>query len=199
MPTHVYGTTTQACRHNPPTHFGSPNGAFPMTNGHYLITEINGDWVDEMDLAGTIFGSWHPPGVAYPSDSNEVAPGKYLTVDYSSPGQVETFDGSGHLLWRYAPTGAAALNHPSLALPLPNGDVICNDDHNHRVIVVDPKHQHDRLAVRGAWAARHRPRLPQRRRRPRPGTAVFRSRRPRQDHGAPTGSMTRSSSTSWLA
>ena len=76
VPTHVYGTTTQACHHDPPTHFGSPNGAFPMTNGHYLVTEINGDWVDEMDLAGTIYGSWHPPGVAYPSDSNEIAPGQ---------------------------------------------------------------------------------------------------------------------------
>jgi hypothetical protein len=24
------------------------DGAFPMTNGHYLVTEINGDWADEM-------------------------------------------------------------------------------------------------------------------------------------------------------
>ena len=138
-PAHVYGTTTQACRHAPPAHFGSPNGAFPMLNGHYLVTEINGDWVDEMDLAGTIYASWHPPGVAYPSDSNEVRPGVYLTVDYSSPGQIETFDAAGTLLWRYRPTGAAALNTPSLALPLPNGDIICNDDANDRVIVVDPK------------------------------------------------------------
>jgi len=139
VPTRVYGTTTQSCHHDPPVYFGSPNGAFPMTNGHYLVTEINGDWVDEMDLAGTIYGSWHPPGVAYPSDSNEIAPGTYLTVDYSSPGLVETFDRTGRLLWRYAPTGSAALNHPSLALPLPNGDVILNDDHNDRVIVIDPK------------------------------------------------------------
>jgi hypothetical protein len=66
VPARAYGTTTHACHHDPPTHFGSPNGAFPMVNGHYLVTEINGDWVDEMDLAGTVYGSWHPPGVAYP-------------------------------------------------------------------------------------------------------------------------------------
>lgn len=139
VPARIYGTTTQACRHAPPDHFGSPNGAFPMSNGHYLVTEINGDWVDEMDLSGTIYGSWHPPDVSYPSDSNEVSPGVYLTVDYSTPGQIETFNRSGQLLWRYRPTGPASLQNPSLALPLPNGDIIATDDANSRVIVVDPK------------------------------------------------------------
>jgi outer membrane protein assembly factor BamB len=139
VPARVYGTTTPACRHAPPVRFGSPNGVFPMVNGHYLVTEINGDWVDEIDLGGRIYGSWHPPGVGYPSDSNEVRPGTYLTVDYSNPGQIETFNASGRLLWRYRPTGSSALNHPSLAFPLPNGDVIATDDANDRIIVVDPK------------------------------------------------------------
>ena len=35
--------------------------------------------------------------------------------------------------------GAQALNQPSLALPLPNGDILANDDKNDRVIVVDPR------------------------------------------------------------
>ncbi len=138
-PLDVYGTTTQDCLHNPPARWGSPNGAFPMMNGHYLITEINGDWVDELGLNGQVYFSTHPPGVAYPSDTNEVSPNVYLTTDYSDPGQVETFNSEGQLLWRYKPTGAAALNQPSLALPLPNGDVLCNDDWNHRVIVIDPR------------------------------------------------------------
>jgi outer membrane protein assembly factor BamB len=60
-------------------------------------------------------------------------------VDYSTPGQIVMFDRSGRTLWRYRPTGAAELNHPSLALPLPNGDVLATDDHNDRVIVVDPR------------------------------------------------------------
>ncbi|MFI5040237.1 MAG: PQQ-binding-like beta-propeller repeat protein [Acidimicrobiales bacterium] len=137
-PERIYGTTG-SCHHAPPRAFGSPNGAFPMQNGHYLVTEINGDWVDEMDLAGTVYLSVHPPGVSYPSDTNEVTPGTYLTVDYSVPGQIETFDASGALLWRYRPTGSAALNKPSLALPLPNGDVLATDDANDRIIVVDPK------------------------------------------------------------
>jgi len=128
-----------SCYHNPPLRFGSPNGAFPLQNGNWLVTEINGDWVNEIAPGGKVLWSTHPPGVAYPSDTNEIGPNRYLTVDYSYPGQVVIFDRSGHTIWRYRPTGAAALNHPSLAVGLPNGDVLLNDDANHRVIVVDPR------------------------------------------------------------
>jgi len=131
--TRAIGRTTNACIHQPPHRFGSPNGAFPMTDGNYLITEINGDWADEMSLAGAVSWSANPPGVLYPSDTNEVSPGRYLTVDYSNPGQVVEFTSAGHLLWRMG-----GFNQPSLALPLPNGDILLNDDFNHRVCVVDP-------------------------------------------------------------
>jgi outer membrane protein assembly factor BamB len=132
QPKRVIGTTAR-CVHHPPGSFGSPNGAFPATDGRYLVTEINGDWASELSLAGHVYWSAHPPGVAYPSDTNEVYPGRYLTADYSSAGQVVEFDPRGRLLWRFG-----GLNHPSLALPLPNGDILVNDDYNHRVIVIDP-------------------------------------------------------------
>lgn len=138
-PIHRYGQNTTNCMHNPPYRFGSPNGAFPMTNGKYLITEINGDWVDEMSLSGKIGFMVHPPGVAYPSDTNEINPNRFLTVDYSNPGQIIEFNRQGKLLWRFAPTGPNALNQPSLAEPLPNGDIISTDDHNNRIIVINPK------------------------------------------------------------
>jgi hypothetical protein len=77
--------------------------------------------------------SANPPGVLYPSDTNEVYPGRYLTADYSDPGQIVEFTSSGRLLWRMG-----GFNQPSLALPLPNGDILLNDDFNHRVCVVDP-------------------------------------------------------------
>ncbi len=133
IPGRVIGETTQACLHDPPRRFGSPNGVFPLTNGRYLVTEINGDWADEMSLAGAVSWSVHPPGVLYPSDSNEVYPGRYLTADYSDPGQIVEFDSGGRLLWR-----RGGFNHPSLALPLPNGDILLNDDFNDRVCVLDP-------------------------------------------------------------
>lgn len=125
--------TTDTCLHRPPGGFGSPNGAFPLTNGNYLVTEINGDWADEVSPAGKLAWSAHPPGVAYPSDTNEVYPGRYLTVDYTDPGQVVEFGSRGRLLWRLG-----GFNQPSLALPLPNGDILLNDDFGHRVVVVDP-------------------------------------------------------------
>ncbi len=139
VPLHIYGETTPYCYHQPPARFGSPNGMFPMTNGNWLVTEINGDWVDQMTPSGRIIWSVHPPGISYPSDTNEVSPGVYLTAAYTKPGVVEEFNSSGQLLWRYAPTGATALDQPSLALPLPNGDILVNDDWNDRVIVIDPK------------------------------------------------------------
>ncbi|MGH3473134.1 MAG: hypothetical protein ACRDPG_13950 [Nocardioidaceae bacterium] len=124
--------------HQPPRYYGSPNGMFPAGHGRFLVTEIRGDWVDEIDLHGHVFWSVHPPGVTYPSDTNKIGPDRYLTVDYSSPGQIVIFDQHGKTLWRYTGTPRQPLNHPSLALPLPNGDIVCNDDWNHRVIVVDP-------------------------------------------------------------
>jgi hypothetical protein len=124
---------TGTCWHNPPAAFGSPNGAFPATNGRYLVTEINGDWANEMSLNGHVYWSAHPPGVSYPSDTNEIYPGRYLTADYSPAGQVVEFSSRGRLLWRFG-----GLNHPSLALPLPNGDILVNDDYNNRVVVIDP-------------------------------------------------------------
>ena len=132
-PARIIGHTSSVCWHDPPWRFGSPNGAFPMTNGKYLVTEINGSWVNAVSLSGHVSWSTNPPGVSYPSDTNEVYPGLYLTADYSTPGQVVEFTASGQLRWRFG-----GLDHPSLALPLPNGDILVNDDYNHRVIVIDP-------------------------------------------------------------
>lgn len=139
-PARVFGSPAYGCEHDPPRRWGSPNGAFPMRNGNYLVTEINGSWVNELNLAGRVLRSWHPPGVSYPSDSNEVKPGLYVTVGYQSPGVLETFDRRGTLHWRYRPrAGQPQLDHPSLAEPLPNGDFLVTDDYNQRVIVVDPR------------------------------------------------------------
>jgi outer membrane protein assembly factor BamB len=129
---------TGHCSHRPGTRFASPNGAFPMPDGRIVLTEISGDWITAMTVTGSTSWSTHAPGVSYPSDTNQVAPDRYLTVDYSNPGKIVEFDHLGRLLWQYAPTGTSALNHPSLAEPLPNGDILATDDDNNRVIVVDP-------------------------------------------------------------
>jgi DNA-binding beta-propeller fold protein YncE len=129
---------TGDCEHEAGLAFGSPNGAFPMAGGDTAVTEINGDWLDALSPAGRLIFATHPPGFSYPSDTNELKPGLFLSVDYTRPGAIETFTSSGTLRWRYEPSGADALAEPSLALPLPNGDILANDDKNDRVIVVDP-------------------------------------------------------------
>jgi outer membrane protein assembly factor BamB len=139
-PFRAVGSPVRGCVHDPPLAWGSPNGAFPLAGGGSLVTEINGDWVDALSPSGRLLWSTHPPGISYPSDSNEVHPGLYVTVGWQSPGVLETFDRQGRLHWRYRPrAGAPPLDHPSLALPLPNGDFLLNDDFNDRVIVVDPR------------------------------------------------------------
>jgi DNA-binding beta-propeller fold protein YncE len=130
---------TGSCAHELGSSYGSPNGAFPLSDGGLAITEINGDWLDLLNGKGQAWRAIHPPGFSYPSDTNQVRPGLFLSVDYTNPGAIETFTADGRLVWRYAPQGAQALNQPSLAMPLPNGDILANDDANHRVIVVDPR------------------------------------------------------------
>ena len=131
--------STGLCLHNPPISFASPNGAFPTSSGATAVTEISGDWLDLLAPSGKLIRVTHPPGFSYPSDTNEVRPGLFLSADYVHRGAIETFDLQGRLKWRYAPKGRRALDKPSLALPLPNGDILANDDDNNRVIVVDPR------------------------------------------------------------
>jgi hypothetical protein len=138
-PVRIIGRTTTACMHAPPRRWGSPNGAFPMRDGRFLITEINGDWVDAFGLNGRVYWSTHPPGVSYPSDSNQIGRNRFLTADYSFPGQVVIFTRRGRCLWRWHGPKHHLLNHPSLALPLPNGDIVLNDDYNNRVLIVNPR------------------------------------------------------------
>lgn len=139
-PERAFGSPAEGCHHAPPVAWGSPNGAFPTSGGGYVVTEINGAWVDGLSAAGQVGWATHPPGVYYPSDTNQVRPGLYVTVGWQSPGILETFDRHGRLHWRYQPRpGDPQLDHPSLALPLPNGDFLVNDDFNDRVIVVDPR------------------------------------------------------------
>ncbi|HEU0318088.1 MAG TPA: hypothetical protein VFR49_12205, partial [Solirubrobacteraceae bacterium] len=66
--------------------------------------------------------------------------GRILLADYASPGHVLIINHRGRILWRYGPaSGPASLDHPSLAMALPNGNIAVNDDFRQRVIVIDPR------------------------------------------------------------
>ena len=139
---HMFGPQlgqTGTCVHNPPQSFADPSGLFPMQNGHYLLTEGNGHWVSEISLSGKVSWTLQVPGVTAIYETSEVGPDRYATADHVFPGQVLTFDHTGKVLWRYAPTGAQALNKPSMVIKLPNGDFMVSDKANNRLIVVDPR------------------------------------------------------------
>ena len=137
-PSHQLGQTG-VCVHNPPQTFSDPSGLFPMSNGDFVLTEGDGHWVSEMSPAGRIAWSVQIPDVSFIYEASEVGPDRYATVDHTSPGQVLTFDHTGKVLWRYAPTGNQTLNKPSLVLALPNGDFLVSDKVNDRLLVVDPR------------------------------------------------------------
>ncbi len=132
-----YGTTGSS-GHRPPDLLGSPNGDTPMPDGGMLITEIDGSWLDAISATGTLEWSLHTPA-SYPSDAQPLANGTFLLTDYASPGRLFVIDRAGATLWSYGPSsGTGALDHPSLALPLPNGMIAVTDDYRHRVVVIDP-------------------------------------------------------------
>jgi len=125
------------CLHDPPRALTAPNGDTPLPDGGMLISEINGSWIDRLDAAGHLVWAFQSP-VQYPSDPQLLPNGNVLVCDYSLPGRVVELDRRGSVIASFgAASGPNLLNHPSLAISLPNGLVALNDDWNHRVIIVD--------------------------------------------------------------
>jgi hypothetical protein len=128
-----------ACRHAPPRYLGSVNGDTPLPGGGVMASEIEGNLIDEIGPEGRLRWAVHAP-VAYPSDPQPLPGRRVLLADYADPGHVLIISRHDKVLWRYGPTaGRGRLDHPSLAMALPNGDVAVNDDYRHRVLVIDPR------------------------------------------------------------
>ncbi|HWW89152.1 MAG TPA: hypothetical protein VNY35_00060 [Solirubrobacteraceae bacterium] len=135
---HQYGSSG-VCRHEPPRYLGAVNGDTPVPGGGVMISEIPGNWIDEIGPEGKLVFAVRAP-VSYPSDPQPLPGGRILLADYASPGHVLIIDHAGRVLWRYGPSqGYGRMDHPSLAMPLPNGNVAVNDDFRHRVLVIDPR------------------------------------------------------------
>jgi PQQ-like domain len=127
------------CVHRPPASFAEPNGDTPLPDGGLLITEITGSRIVRLDRTGHVIFDIHAP-VRYPSDAQLDSAGNVIVADYSNPGAILRLSPSGRTLWRYGPrTGPGRLDHPSLAVPMPNGLIALNDDGRHRVIILDPR------------------------------------------------------------
>jgi DNA-binding beta-propeller fold protein YncE len=127
------------CRHDPPRFLAYPNGSTPLDNGDILVTEITDAWITRMTRDGNVVWSVRAPGIRYPSDAFPTRDGQIIVADFSKPGRIVIFDPKTRkITWEYfVREGEPMLDHPSLALELPNGNVIANDDARHRVIVID--------------------------------------------------------------
>jgi hypothetical protein len=126
---------TGRCGARPPL-LASPNGDTPLPNGHVLISTIGDHGLTELDE------QWRPAfkmtlPLRYPSDPQLMKDGNFLVADYVRPGRIIEISHDGKIVWEYAATGEGGLNRPSLAIELPNGNILANDDLNHRVIVID--------------------------------------------------------------
>ncbi len=95
-----------------------------------------------MTRSGRLRWAFQAP-VVYPSDPQPLPGGRILLADYTRPGQVLIINHSGRVLWRYGPvSGPAALDHPSLALPIGHGLIAVNDDYRDRVLLIDIATRH---------------------------------------------------------
>jgi hypothetical protein len=131
--------TTGSCAHNPPTGVGSPNGDTPLADGNLLVSEINGNWIDEYTTSGRLVWDCQLPSVGYVSDPQQIGPDRYLVAGYEDPGSFVEFNRRCDVLYRYAPlAGPGALDHPSLVEHLPSGVLMANDDYNDRIVAIDP-------------------------------------------------------------
>jgi DNA-binding beta-propeller fold protein YncE len=127
------------CKHDPPRFLAYPNGTTPLDNGDILVTEISNTWISRIARDGSVIWSTRAPHVRYPSYTFRTRDGQVIVADFSKPGQVVIFDPwSGKVSWEYfEKSGERMLDHPSLALELPNGNIVLNDDKRHRVLVID--------------------------------------------------------------
>ena len=124
------------CVHDPPRSLSDPNGDTPLPDGGVLVTEIGG-WVDRFTAAGRLVYSIRTP-TTYPSDAQLLKNGDVLVASYNNPGRVDILTPSGRIVWTYdPPSGPGALDHPSLAVELPDGTLAVTDDRHHRVVVID--------------------------------------------------------------
>ncbi|HET6917130.1 MAG TPA: hypothetical protein VFH56_13640 [Acidimicrobiales bacterium] len=129
---------TGHCRHDIPNDVAYPNGDTPLQNGNFLVSEINGSYIDEVTMAGQVVWSTKLP-LAYVSDPQQLGPDLYLVADYTRPGGIYEFTREGQIVWSYTvSSGEGMLDHPSLAERLPSGVICANDDYRDRVVCINP-------------------------------------------------------------
>ena len=138
-----YGRTDQCLAD--PGYYDEPDGATPLPNGNILISAIVSRRISEVTPDGRIVYSFVGPAL-YPSDANPTWRGTIIVADYLPNGVIYELGRTGQVLWQYGPFSPLNSQHrdldrPSLAVMLPNGNVIASDDYHHRIVVIDKQSQ----------------------------------------------------------
>ncbi len=131
---HQYGKTRQCG--TAPGFVDAPNSDTPLPNGHILVSTILNHSLTELDSQWNVAFSMQLP-MKYPSDPQMAKSGDFIIAGYTNPGRIIEIGRDGVIAWEFDGVGTTTLNKPSLAEELPNGNIIANDDYNHRIIVVD--------------------------------------------------------------
>jgi hypothetical protein len=145
-PVQTWGTPGECTHHvtSLPMTFAYPSSAFASSNGDVVVTEQNPAWVDILTKDQRLVSAIQLLDFTAPMGANEYETNHIIVVDRTHPGKIVEFDFSSSSstlvrAWSYpVTTGEGELNHPTLALVLPNGDVLVADSGNDRVIVIDP-------------------------------------------------------------
>lgn len=129
-----YGTT-RVCG-NAGGLLNKPNGDTPLPDGHTFVSNIGGHSLVELDKQWLpVFSLTFP--ITYPSDPQLTKAGNILVANYLRQGRVIEIARDGNVVWDYAAENGVQLDRPSLAVELPNGNVMVTDDFNHRIVVID--------------------------------------------------------------
>lgn len=122
-------------------HLDAPNGDTPLPNGHMLVSTILDHRLQEFDAQWNPVFSLTLP-LKYPSDPQLMHDGNFLVAEYQHPGKIIEITHGGQVVWEFDGENGVTLDHPSLAIELPDGNILANDDWNHRVIVIDKATKH---------------------------------------------------------
>ncbi len=114
----------------------SPNGDKPLPDGRILVSTIHDHSIVELDRDWKQVLHLKLP-IRYPSDPQMTKAGNFLVAGYTKPGKIIEISPTGKVVWQYAAKPHEELDRPSLAIELPNGNVLATDDLNQRVVVID--------------------------------------------------------------
>lgn len=138
-PARILGESGVCAPGSRPLTLSYPDAALPASDGDLVVTETRPARVDVIGAGGRLLTTLALHGLQAPSDAIEFGRGEIIVADRVDPGRLEELEASsGAVIWSYAPShGPGALDDPTLAAVLPDGNVLAVDSGDDRVVVIE--------------------------------------------------------------